>query len=351
MARTRVVGVIGYPDVMALDVVGPIDAFATATELGDSRSPAYECVLLGATSAPFASESGVRFMPHASVEHSPPLDTLVVPGGRGLRDPTVGAAIVAVLRQLVPRCRRVASVCTGIYGLAPTGLLDGRRVATHWRYAADVVQRFPALEVAADAIYVQDGPFWTSAGVTAGIDLALALIEADHGRALALAVARELVVYLKRDGGQAQFSEPLRFQSASRDRLADLVPWINGHLDGDLSVAALAARACVSPRHLTRQFRATFGVAPAELVEILRLDEARRRLSATHGSVERIAVSVGFQSDDTFRRAFERRFGVAPRVYRTRFRAPELRREPSRGTRGTRRPTRSSTARTGRDDR
>jgi transcriptional regulator GlxA family with amidase domain len=322
MSRSLTVGIIGYPGAMALDVVGPFDAFATAAGFVTGNAPRYECLLLGNGLEAFDSESGVRLVPHTSLERAPPLDTLIIAGGRGLREPAISAPIVAWLRTHARRCRRVASICTGIYGLAPTGLLDGRRVATHWRYAADVARQFPALKVAADAIYVQDGDFWTSAGVTAGIDLSLALIEADHGAALALAVARELVVYLKRDGGQAQFSEPLRFQSANRDRLGDVVAWIETHLGADLSVEVLAGRACVSPRHLTRQFRSAFGLAPAELVETLRLDEARRRLAASSGSIERIAESIGFHNADTFRRAFERRFGLAPRIYRSRFRTP-----------------------------
>lgn len=352
MARSHVIGVVGFPGVMALDVVGPFDAFATAAGLVAGDAARYECLLLGERAEAFDAESGVRLVAHTSLACAPPLDTLIIAGGRGLRDPAICAPIVAWLRRHASQCRRVATICTGIYGLAPTGLLDGRRVATHWRHAADVARRFPALKVMADAIYVEDGGFWTSAGVTAGIDLALALIEADHGPALALAVARELVVYLKRDAGQAQFSEPLRFQFANRDRLGDLVAWIEAHLRADLSVEALAARACVSPRHLTRQFRSAFSLAPAELVEILRLDEARQRLAASNGSIERIAASVGFHNADTFRRAFERRFGLAPRVYRSRFRDPTGRRgESYRVGRPSRRPLNAATQRGAGDDR
>lgn len=324
MTRNRIVGLVGFPGVMTLDLTGPLDAFAAATELLGARGTGYRCMVLSADGRPFAADSGLQLVPHCSFAEAPRLDTLVIPGGRGLREPQAAAAITAWVSHCAPRCRRVASVCTGIYGLAPTGLLDGRRVTTHWRFAADVTQRFPALRVAADAIFVQDGPYWTSAGVSAGIDLTLAMIEADHGPALALAVARELVVYLKRDGGQAQFSEPLRFQSTQRHRLGELVGWISAHLAADLSVEALAQRACVSPRQLSRQFRAAFGLAPGELVEVLRLDAARQRLTATRGSILKIARSVGFQSDDTFRRAFERRFAVPPGRYRRRFQSTIL---------------------------
>jgi transcriptional regulator GlxA family with amidase domain len=217
--------------------------------------------------------------------------------------------------------RRIASVCTGIYGLAPTGLLDGRRVTTHWRFADDVIARFPALKLDRNALFIRDGAFYTSAGITAGIDLAMALIEEDHGVQIALSVARELVVYLKRPGGQEQYSEPLQFQVQSSDRLADLIPWIRSHLRQDLSVEILAARANLCVRHFSRRFRKVFGLPPAEFVQNVRLDEARQRLSSRNNSVRMIADSVGFTSADSFRRAFERRFGISPTAYRGRFEA------------------------------
>jgi transcriptional regulator GlxA family with amidase domain len=199
-------------------------------------------------------------------------------------------------------------------------LLDGRRVTTHWRFAQDVAKRFSALKVDANALFLKDGPFYTGAGVTAGIDLALALIEEDHGPSVALAVARELVVYLKRAGGQEQYSEPLKFQTRSADRFADLAAWMQGHLTHDLSVEALAEKTCLCPRHFSRRFKGVFAATPAVFVMDLRLGEARQRLSLSGQSIEQIAKSVGFQSEDTLRRAFERRFGVNPSGYRKRFR-------------------------------
>jgi len=267
----------------------------------------------------FAAESGVRFEAHALLDDAPPLDTFIVPGGRGLREIEANARIVAWLQAHARDCRRIASVCTGIYGLAPSGLLDGRRVTTHWRFARDVAQRFPKLQVDDNALYLRDGPCYTSAGITAGIDLSLALIEEDLGPRVALAVARDLVVYLKRPGGQAQYSEPLRMQVLSSDRFADLAAWMVGHLDHDLSVEALAARANLSPRHFSRRFAAIFGCAPARYVEDLRMSEARRMLSQDGASIQRVAAAVGFASADVFRRAFERRFGLSPSDYRERF--------------------------------
>jgi transcriptional regulator GlxA family with amidase domain len=326
---TRHVGIVGYDAAMGLDIVGPLDAFACANEIAAAAAPLYECSVLGIGGRLFTTESGLRVAPHGSLERAPPLDTLIIPGGRGMRLGDHAAPLSSWLERRATGIRRIASVCTGIYGLAPTGLLDGRRVTTHWRFAADLAERYPALRVEPNAIFIADGPFFTSAGVTAGIDLALALIEADHGPALAMRVARELVVYLKRDGGQAQYSEPLRFQSETRDRLGELVTWIGAHLTADLSVEALASRACLSPRQLTRRFRSAFALSPGELVELLRLDEARLRLAGGRVSIERVAQSVGFGSADVFRRAFERRFGVAPRVYRARFALP-ARREAAR---------------------
>jgi transcriptional regulator GlxA family with amidase domain len=320
--RTATIGMLGFDEANALDVTGPLEAFSNANDLArEAGAPAapYEIVLIGARRAPFRTESGLLIRPHATFRDAPPLDTLIVPGGRGLREPTTNAKVSAWVARNAGRIRRVATVCTGVYGVAPTGLLDGRNVATHWRHADAVAARFPALRVDGNALFIKDGRFYTSGGVTAGIDLALALIEEDHGPQLALAVARELVVYLKRSGGQEQYSEPLKFQMRSADRFADLVAWIDAHPERDLSVETLAARACLSTRQFRRRFAESFGCAPAAYVEDVRMAEARRRLALRAGTVETIATSVGFASADAFRRAFERRFGVPPREYRARF--------------------------------
>jgi transcriptional regulator GlxA family with amidase domain len=321
--KARRVGFLGFEGVMALDLVGPIDAFTTAMmegNAGEQRS-CYETVVMGLSAKPFASESGVLFKPHTTIAKAQRLDTLIIPGGPGLRRPAIQSAAAAWLKAQAGKVRRIATVCTGVYGLAPTGLLDGRSVTTHWRFGRDFAERFPRIKVDASALFIKDGPFYTCAGVTAGIDLSLALIEEDHGPSVALAVARELVVYLKRPGGQEQFSAPLRFQTKSADRFGDLAAWMQGHLDRDLSVEALAAKACLCPRHFTRRFKDAFGVAPATFVEDLRLGEAREQLSLADQSIEAISRAVGFKSSDAFRRAFERRFGVNPTSYRQRFRA------------------------------
>jgi transcriptional regulator GlxA family with amidase domain len=213
----------------------------------------------------------------------------------------------------------VVSVCTGLYGLAAAGVMNDRRATTHWRHAAALARRYPAVKVEPDAIFIKDGRFYTSAGMTAGIDLALALIEEDHGPAHALKVARQMVVYMKRSGGQLQYSEPLRFQTRAGDRFADLTALMIGDLAADWSVEAMAARVGLSPRQFSRSFKAAFAASPAAYLETLRLDEARLRLAAGRDGVARIAHAVGFSSDDAFRRAFERRFGVTPSLYRSRF--------------------------------
>jgi transcriptional regulator GlxA family with amidase domain len=329
--ETRRIGFLGYDLVQALDLIGPSDAFASdafasevserPTEIGSLAPvrPPYEVVIIGLTGKRFVTSSGITMHADVAVPTPIKLDTLIIPGGAGLRRPGMSERAAAWIASRVPYTRRVASVCTGIYGLARTGLLDGRRVATHWSAVADVMRRFPALHVEPDALFLKDGQFYTSAGVTAGIDLALALIEEDHGPRAALAVAREMVVYFKRPGGQQQFSEPLQFQLETADRFADLATWIQSHLRADLSVEVLAARTFLSVRQFSRAFKTRFHTTPAAFVEEARLGEATRRLTAQGANIGSVARSVGYASEDAFRRAFERRFGVSPSNYRRRF--------------------------------
>ena len=322
MSTPKRIGFFVYDGITALDLTGPAEAFACATlapARGGAPRAAYEVVTLGLSRRPCVSESGITIVPATTLAAALPLDTLIVPGGNGLRRPEINRRAVAWIGEVAPRIRRVASVCTGIYGLAPTGLLDGLRVTTHWKFAADVATRFPKLDVAPNKLFVKSDRFYTAAGITAGIDLALALIEEDLGAAAALAVARELVVYVKRDGDQAQFSEPLRFQATARERFGELAAHITANLARDLSVDALADKMAVSARQFGRQCHVNFGCSPAVLVRRLRLDEARRRLHAGAGRIERIATSVGFRSADAFSRAFEREFGIKPSHYRARF--------------------------------
>jgi transcriptional regulator GlxA family with amidase domain len=307
---------LGYAGVQTLDLAGPLDAFASANS---ARPGAYLTLTASLDGAPFESESGLRITPDAALYDVGAIDTLIVPGGAALRAPDMYEEIAQAVMLCSAGCRRIVSVCTGIYGVAPTGLLDGRRATTHWRFADDVAARFPALRLECDRIFIKDGPLYTSAGITAAIDLALALIEEDYGPKLALTVARDLVVYLKRSGGQRQFSEPLQFQARAGDRFADLAAWIASHLSDDLSVEQLAARAALSPRQFSRRFTQAFGQTPSDQIEALRLDAARDHLTGSRAQVESIAAAVGFRSNDAFRRAFDRRFGLSPTEYRQRF--------------------------------
>lgn len=317
------VGFFGFDEVQALDLIGPADAFgsdAFDTLAGFSERP-YEVTIIGLQRRTFTSSCGVRMAAHVGLDTTLDFDTVIVPGGAGLRRDGLGQRCASWVAERAPSIRRIASVCTGIYGLAPSGLLDGKAVTTHWSAAADVAEKFPRLDVQADALFLRSGKFYTSAGVSAGIDLALALIEEDHGPSASLAVAREMVVYVKRDGGQNQFSEPLEFQSATVDRFKDLAAWIHSHLRDDLSVEALAERTFLSVRQFARAFKEELGTTPASFVEEARLAEAQRRLgeSRRRVSIDAVARSVGYGSADVFRRAFERRFGVSPSNYRSRF--------------------------------
>jgi transcriptional regulator GlxA family with amidase domain len=317
--RTRSVGFAIFDGVTALDLTGPLEAFAAANEQFRAATAPYQLGVFAVGKKRVVAESGLILEAHGELAAAPRLDTLIIPGGAGLREPRTNARLCSALRERARDTRRIASVCTGIYGLAPTGLLDGRRVTTHWRFADDVQTRFPKLRIEPDRIHVQDGKFHTSAGVTAGIDLALALIEQDLGTELALVVARELVVYLKRRGGQSQYSAPLQLQSASVDRFEELGFFIREHLHEELSVELLAHQAALSPRQFTRRFTQATGRPPAAYVLELRTEEARRLLLEGSSNVGDIATCVGFKSDDVFRRAFERRFGLGPREYRARF--------------------------------
>ena len=311
------IGFVAYDGVTVLDLIGPHEVFGTANALGGREI--YEALIVGPTLAPITSDTGVVLQPSADFASSGEFDTIVTPGGPGLRQAVVSEAVSAWLKQRMPCTRRMVSVCTGFYGLAATGLLDGRRAATHWRWAGDAARRFPSVIVDPAVLFVEDPPFYSRAGVTAGIDLALALVEQDHGSSLALAIARELVIYFKRPGGQSQYSEPLRFQSSAVNRFSELAAWIPGHLTERLTVEELAARVNMSPRHFSRRFTTEFGVTPGTYVEALRLETARERLGKPRQTVESVAISVGFRSSDVFRRAFERRYGVPPGLYRRHF--------------------------------
>jgi transcriptional regulator GlxA family with amidase domain len=308
------IGFLGFEGVTASHLVAPADTFAVATldsGYGD-RIPCYQTYTIGVTSEPFRAESGMTFTPDETLETVPELDTIVVPGGNGLRQTEASEKITDWILTRANQTRRIAAVSTGIYGLAPTGLLDGRKVTTHWRFASDVARRFPKLRVDHKRPLIKDGPFYTSTSLSAAIDLSLALIEEDYGYHVALAAVQELGMPLMHRIRQTEFSKPMEFDSQPTNRFAELVPWIMRNLHGDLSVTTLARRACMSPSHFNRAFKSVLGSTPAEFVENLRVNEARRRLSSPKKTIQSVAELVGFANADEFRRAFEKRFGAKP---------------------------------------
>jgi transcriptional regulator GlxA family with amidase domain len=317
----RVVEVMAYPDVQLLDVTGPLQVFASANDLlaraGETPPYALNLVAPGGHFVVASAGVGLAANPLSSLETS--VDTLIVAGGEGFNAASTDAVLVDWVRERTKQARRTASICTGAFLLAAVGALDGRRAATHWRYCAELARRFPAVRVESDSIFVRDGSLWTSAGVTAGIDLALALVEEDLGRTIALGVARYLVVFLKRPGGQAQFSEALSLQVAE-DKFGALHDWVNKHLADDLSLAVLATQAGMSERSFSRHYAESTGLTPARAVEGLRMEGARRLLTDTRLPVKRISQRCGFGSEETMRRSFLRLLNTTPQDYRARFR-------------------------------
>src|SRR5215475_6567728 len=303
----RVIDVLTYPAVQLLDVTGPIQVFASANDIvaraGGPRPYLFRVVGQGGESV--TASAGVALAAGPLTRSGEALDTLLVAGGEGAEAAAEDPVLVAWVRERAARARRVASVCTGAFLLAAAGILDGRRAATHWMYCARLAERFPNVQVESDPIFVCDGSVWTSAGVTAGIDLALALVEEDLGRAVALAVARYLVVFLKRPGGQAQFSAALALQAAD-DEFGPLHDWINRHLADDLSLTVLADQAGMSERSFSRHYAEATGQTPARAIERLRVEAARRLLSESRLPVKRIAQRCGFGSEETMRRSFHR---------------------------------------------
>jgi transcriptional regulator GlxA family with amidase domain len=312
-----------YPGVQALDLSGPLELFARATRLlrDERRShPGYAPMVVGTTEGPIAGSSGFRFLPDAIFPQvRSGVDTLLVVGGIGVDALLDQPTVLEWLRKMSRRVRRLGSVCTGAFLLAEAGLLDGRAATTHWSRATELARSYPRVHVEEDRNWVRDGNLYTSAGVSAGMDLALALIEEDLGADVALQVARAMVMYLRRPGDQSQYSAPLRLQAAQSPSVRDLVAWAAENPARDLSVPALAHRMGRSPRQLTRVFQRELGVAPAEAVEQLRLEAARRALQQSEKGLEEIAAETGFGSAEVLRRAFLRVLHVTPSAYRERF--------------------------------
>jgi transcriptional regulator GlxA family with amidase domain len=319
MEARRVV-LVAFDGVQPLDVVGPAEVFSTAALLSP---PGYTVEVVAPTAEPLRASS-VNLAPDRSIASCRgPIDTLMCAGGTGVRDAARDERLIHWLRAAAKRSRRVASVCTGAFLLARAGLLDGRKATTHWSACAALARNYPEIEVEPDPIFVEDGTVYTSAGVTAGMDLALGLVDEDLGRDVALEVARWLVLFLRRPGGQAQFSAQLAAQAAEREPLRELQGWIPDNLDADLSVPALARRVSMSERNFARTFRREVGMTPAAYVETSRVESARMALESGGEPIETVASRTGFGTVETMRRAFRRRLGVSPGDYRNRFSAKE----------------------------
>jgi transcriptional regulator GlxA family with amidase domain len=305
-----------------LDIAGPTSVFSTATSLLRRKS-GYDVRLVAERAGPVVTSSGVTLTAEqalGSVRGA--IDTLIIPGGlQGALDSA--SPLVPIVSRLAPRVRRLASVCSGAFILSRAGLLDGRAAVTHWAACDQLRRSNPRCRVEDDRIFVRDGNVWTSAGVSTGIDLALAMVEEDHGAQLALEISRWLVVYLRRPGGQSQFSAPLAAQVAERDGIRKLLLWMSENVQADLSVAALAQRASMSERTFARVFNAETRFTPAAYVERLRVDAARRTLESSKKSVKQIARLCGFGTVETMHRAFRRSVGSTPLEYRARFATPE----------------------------
>jgi transcriptional regulator GlxA family with amidase domain len=312
----RRIAIVAFPEVQALDVSGPAEVFSQA---------GYAIELVARDGEPVRASNGIRLVPDHSLERCRgPIDTLVVAGGRGVRTAAHDERLISWMRLAARRSRRITSVCTGAFLLARAGLLDGRSATTHWAACAALARSYPTVRVDPDPIFVRDGNVYTSAGVTAGIDLALALVEEDLGAAAALEVARNLVLFVRRPGGQAQFSATLAGQAAARPGIRELQAWICEHLDADLSVPALAERAFMSPRNFSRVFAQQVGSTPGAFVESVRVERARTLLETTDLQVEEVARACGFGTVETLRRAFGRRVRVSPSEYRERFAAANV---------------------------
>jgi transcriptional regulator GlxA family with amidase domain len=311
------IGFLAFEGVAASNLTGAADVFAAATLDGGygNRISCYQICTIGFTPECIRAESRIAFSPDSTLETAPELDTIVVPGGNGLRRSSVSERIADWILGRVNQTRRFSAIGNGIYAVAPTGLLDGREVTTHWRYASDVAQRFPKLRVDPRRHLVKDGAFYTSAGSRAAIDLSLALIQEDYGQHVAFAAGQEVAALSLNGNHRQNLPGPDVFDSQPTDRFAELIPWIMRNLHEDLAVKTLARRVCMSPSHFNRAFKSVFGNTPAEFVETLRINEAKRRLSVPKRTLDTIAASVGFSDARTFRRAFERRFGAKPRNY------------------------------------
>ncbi|MEX2149574.1 MAG: DJ-1/PfpI family protein [Steroidobacteraceae bacterium] len=320
--RPHRIVMLGFPQAQVLDITGPLEVFArTARWLAEhrgERKPVYETELVAARAGPFATSGGLQLVATHRYDQAQPADTLLVAGGIGWESVAKDHALLRWLAAQSRRVARLGSICNGAMLLAAAGLLDGKAATTHWSYLDRLQKLAPDAKIDRDALYVRAGNIYTSAGVTAGMDLALALVEQDHGKAVALAVAQELVLFLKRPGGQSQFSRHLQAQRRD-DLFGELELWMLEHPRADLTVQNLARRMSMSPRHFARLFAARLGRSPGAYVRQLRIEQARRRIEEGASRLKQVARDCGFADEQALRRGFQDVVGITPAEYRSRF--------------------------------
>ena len=318
------VAMVAYPDAHILDIAGPIEVLSGVELFAPESDARYRTKLLAGDSNPVRTTSGLTLKPDLSFQDARksdlPIDTLIISGGHGTSAALKDDELLAFVVWAAQRARRVVSICTGAMILAETGLLDGRRATTHWWWAPILAKRYPAVTVEPDSIYVNDGHIWTSAGVTSGMDLALALVEADFGHDVALQVARYNVMYMMRPGGQAQFSASLIAQKSDDPIISRVLAHVQANPGADLGIPALAEIALMSDRSFARKFKDAIGMTPASYVELARLQAARIKLEQTDALIDQIALDTGFGNPERMRRVFQRHLGIAASDYRDRFR-------------------------------
>ncbi|MEL6686110.1 MAG: helix-turn-helix domain-containing protein [Pseudomonadota bacterium] len=299
-----------------LDLAGPLSVFATAN---DFVRDGYDMLTVGFNVSPVTPNAGPQIIPDASIHELEVPHTFVIVGGPGMRTLKPDAENRERLCRIIEDSQRIVTICTGAFLAAELGILNGRMTTTHWRHEEDLSCQFPNIRIDADKLYTVDGNIWSSAGVTAGIDLALALVRYDHGDAVAAQIARQLVVYLHRDGGQTQYADGLRIQIGAAGEFSGLIEWVRNNLSADLSNPALAVRMGMSERNFQRRFKQQFGSPAASLIERLRVEQACQILTRSASSVSQVSQLVGFSNPDSFRRAFTRNIGVSPYNYQERF--------------------------------
>jgi len=322
-SETKKIGIVAFKGCQILDATGPAAVFGDANtqlkEMGLDR-PGYDVRLIAPASGPVRTNCGLELLAdHALSSQNVKFHTLICAGGSGVHDFISNPRDVLALRRLARHAERIVSVCTGTFILAETGVLDGRRAVTHWQHCQRLAANYPQINVESDPIFIKDGNIYTSAGVTAGMDLALALVEADHGRDVALAVARALVMFVKRPGTQAQFSRHLAAQMAPDGSIRDVQMWLLDNLSADINVDRLAEIAAMSPRTFNRRFKTETGMTPARYVTECRVDAARRLLEESPLPIKTVAEKSGFGDEERMRRTFRRLLGVNPDSYRTCF--------------------------------